>query len=414
MTILIQQATLVAPSSSFHLQVCDVLLDDGTISRIDHHVESANHDIIPAQGYFLSLGWFDLFCQSGEPGQESTETLETLAHAAWAGGFTEVALTPNLYPVTDKESQVKAIQQRAQEGHVCFHPIGAVTRQTEGKELAEMYELDRAGAPAFSDGWKSIQSGGLLLKALQYLIPTGKTLIQLPDDQGILPHGLMHEGLVSTQLGLPGRPTLAEFTQIDRDIEIARYTGGKIHFTGISCIESIERIRAAKATGVHVTCSVTPAHLFWTDEDLRQYSGQLKTNPPLRTTQHRDALRAALLDGTIDAITTHHHPRLDDHKSCEFEYAKPGMLALETAFSLCCTALGAEHTPRILEALSSEPRRVLGVELPSLQVGSRANLTLVDPHARVTYSASTRKSRAFNSPAYGLPLQGRVIATFQG
>lgn len=412
MTILIQQATLVAPHSSFHLQPCDVLLEDGKISRIERSIDPASHHVMPAQGMFLSVGFADLFCQSGEPGQESTETLESLSEAAFAGGFTELALTPNLHPVTEKASQVQAIRQRAR--RVDFHPIGAVTRHTEGKELAEMYELDQAGSPAFSDGWKSIQSGGLLLKALQYLLPTGKTLIQLPDDQSILPNGLMHEGLVSTQLGLPGRPTLAEYAQVERDLEIARYTGGKIHFTGISCVESVERIRDAKSAGIQVTCSVTPAHLFWTDEDLRQYSGQLKLNPPLRTAKHRDALRAALLDGTIDAIATHHHPRLDDHKSCEFEYAKPGMLALETAFSLCCTALGAEHTPRILEALSIQPRQILGITFPSIEVGAKANLTLVDPQASITYQAATRKSRAFNSPAYGLPLRGSVVATFRG
>lgn len=412
MTILIQQATLVAPHSPFHLQPCDVLLEHGRISRVDHSIDAESYECLPAQGKYLSLGFLDLFCQSGEPGQESTETLETLSDAASAGGFTELALTPNLLPVTDKESQVQAIRQRGRQ--VLFHPLGAVTRHIEGKELAEMYELNQAGSPAFTDGWKSIQSGGLLLKALQYLLPTGKTLIQLPDDQSILPNGLMHEGLVSTQLGLPGRPTLAEYVQLERDLEIARYTGGNIHFTGISCAESVERIRAAKAAGVQVTCSVTPAHLFWTDEDLRQYSGQLKLNPPLRTAEHRDALRAAVLDGTIDAIATHHYPRLDDHKSCEFEYAKPGMLALETAFSLCCTALGAENTPRILDALSIQPRRVLGLELPPIETGAAANLTLVDPHESMVYHLATRKSRSFNSPAYGLPLQGRVVATFRG
>lgn len=412
MTILIQQATLVAPHSPFHLQPCDVLLEHGRISRVDHSIDAESYECLPAQGKYLSLGFLDLFCQSGEPGQESTETLETLSDAASAGGFTELTLTPNLLPVTDKESQVQAIRQRGRQ--VLFHPLGAVTRHLEGKELAEMYELNQAGSPAFTDGWKSIQSGGLLLKALQYLLPTGKTLIQLPDDQSILPNGLMHEGLVSTQLGLPGRPTLAEYVQLERDLEIARYTGGNIHFTGISCAESVERIRAAKAAGVRVTCSVTPAHLFWTDEDLRQYSGQLKLNPPLRTAEHRDALRAALLDGTIDAIATHHYPRLDDHKSCEFEYAKPGMLALETAFSLCCTALGAENTPRILDALSIQPRRVLGLELPPIETGAAANLTLVDPHESMVYHLATRKSRSFNSPAYGLPLQGRVVATFRG
>lgn len=412
MTILLKQAHVFAPSSPYHGQVHDVLLEQGKITAIAPNLSVSADQMVTSDELWVSAGWMDLFCQSGEPGFESTETLNTLSKAALAGGFTEVLLTPNLLPVTDKEQQIRALQNQTMHLPVRFYPMGAVTRQIEGKELAEMYEMEEAGSPAFTDGWRSIQSAGLLVKALQYLLPTQKTIIQIPDDQTILPHGQMHEGTVSTQLGLPGRPLLAEYLRVMRDIELVRYTGGKIHFTGITCLESLEQIRAAKAQGLPITCSVSPAHLFWSDEDLRTYNSHLKLNPPLRPVAHRDALREALLDGTVDAIASHHHPHLDDHKSCEFEYAKPGMIALESAFSLSLTAVGRAGLPAILQAFTSGPRAVLGFANPPFEVGAPANLTWFDPTQSITYQPANRQSRSQNSPAFELPLQGKVLGAF--
>jgi dihydroorotase len=277
-----------------------------------------------------------------------------------------------------------------------------------------MYDMRNSGAIAFSDGTTPVQSAGLLLKGLQYIKAFNGVIIQLPDDRTVGANGLINEGIVSTRLGLPGKPMMAEELMVARDIELTRYTGSRIHFTGISSPRSLEYIRAAKAEGLSVSCSVTPHHLFFTDADLLDYDTNLKVYPPLRDAQAVDALRTAVLEGLIDAIASHHFPQEFDGKTVEFEYARPGMSSLETVYPVLRTRLQELTPERTVDLLSNGPRRLFGLEQISLKEGLEASLTFFDPAGKTLLQTGDTKSRSKNNPFIGRTLEGRVIGTLTG
>ena len=300
--------------------------------------------------------------------------------------------------------------QKAKQSPVNIHPLGAVTKQTEGKELAEMYDMRAAGAAAFTDGLHPVQSAGLLLKALQYVKAFNGTIIQIPDDKTIGTYGLMNEGIISTRLGLPGKPVLAEEIQVARDIKLARYAESKLHFTGVTSPKSIEYINRSKESGFAISCSVTPAHLYFTDEDMQSYDTNLKLYPPLRTAVERDALRQAVLNGSVDCIATHHEPHEYDSKICEFEYAKPGMIGLESCYGVMGAVFGnALSAARWVELVSINPRKVLDIEMPSIKEGAMANVTLFNPEATYVFETGAIRSKSKNSAFIGKELKGKVI-----
>lgn len=412
MKVLIKNTTLLSPSSPFHGKNQDIFIDNGIISKIGNDVQIDADKIIEIKNLCISIGWVDCFANFCDPGQEFKETLTTGANAAAAGGFTEIMLIPNTQPIVYNKSQVEYLIQKSKSLPVKIHPIGAVTKNAEGKELSEMYDMFNTGAIAFSDGTKPVQSSGILQKALEYLLSIDATIIQLPDDNTIGSHGLMNEGETSTRLGLQGKPSLSEELMIARDIELVRYTNSKIHFTGISTKKSLELISNAKKEGLHVTCSVTPYHLYFCDEDLSDYDTNLKVNPPLRTKSDREALREGIKNGVIDFIASHHQPQDWDHKVCEFEYAKNGMEGLESVFGTA--GICGISTDTFIKMQTENIRRIFNLQVPVVAEGENANITLFIPDEEYFLDKKDIFSRCINNAFIGKKLKGKAIGIING
>lgn len=408
MTILIKGVRITDPNSPHNGTIKDIFIDNGIISQIAGSVKVKADKIIDEKDCNVSPGWMDLFANFCDPGKEYKETIESGAAAAAAGGFTEVLVIPNTSPAITAKSQVEYVVQKSKSLPVTIHPIGAVTKNIEGKDLAEMYDMHNSGAKAFSDGISCIQSAGLLIKALQYVKTVNSTVIQLPDDKSIGANGLMNEGIVSTRMGLPGKPAIAEEIIIARDIKLARYAESKLHFTGVTTKKSLEYVKRAKDSGIAVSCSITPYHLFFCDEDLTGYDTNLKVNPPLRNKEEMMALREALKSGVIDCIATHHQPQHWDDKTCEFEYAQYGMIGLETAFAVTNT-LNLIPIEKWVEMMSINTRKIIGLPVPVINEGEKANLTLFNSNMELEYTKEMIQSKSKNSPFIGKKLKGKVI-----
>ncbi|MEO5685385.1 MAG: dihydroorotase [Chitinophagaceae bacterium] len=414
MKFLLKQVYITDPHSPQHRSRKDILIIDGVISTIADHINDPADRVVAIDGLSISPGWADVFANFCDPGYEYKETQQTGAAAAASGGFTSVFVVPNTKPVIDSKTQVEYIVQQSKSLPVQVIPLGAITRGAEGKELAEMYDMNKSGAIAFSDGLNPLQPAGILLKALQYIKSFNGVIIQIPDDKTIAPHGLINEGLVSTRLGLPGKPMMAEELMVARDIKLARYADSKLHFTGVSSPKSLEYIKRAKDSGIKVTCSVTPYHLAFCDDDLYTYDTNLKVNPPLRTRQDMLALRAAVADGTVDCIATHHMPQDWDNKTCEFEYAKNGMIGLQTCYSVLKTTMPEVSEERWIELLSINPRTIFGLQLPVIEEKAVANCTLFLPEKTYQFTKDLIKSRSHNSPFIDATFTGKVAGIING
>ena len=406
MNLLLRQVKIIDPSSPFHQQQADIFIDGGIIKSIGKELKTTAEKIIESNGLMVSPGWVDIFSHFPDPGFEFKENLQTGAQAAASGGYTDVLLTPNTAPVVHNKSAVEYIVQRSKTFPTSLHPIGSVTKNSEGKELAEMYDMHDSGAVAFGDGNCSIQASGIMLKALQYLKAIDKVLIQLPDDRSISATGLMNEGIISTQLGLPGKPAIAEELMIARDIELAKYTGSKIHFTGISTAKAVELIQRAKEEGIMVSCSVTPYHLFFCDEDLITYDTNLKLNPPLRTAADREELRKAVVDGIVDCIASHHFPHEKDSKIVEFEYAKYGMIGLQTCFAIVRTILPGLSFEKLVALFSTNPRTIFSLPSGTIKENETACLTLFTDEEWMLRNEDIR-SKSSNTPFIDKRLKGK-------
>jgi dihydroorotase len=409
MKVLIKKAYIADTTSPYHASTKDILINNGIIDSIADSITETADTTIQEPGLSISSGWVDSFAHFCDPGYEYKETLQTGTAAAATGGFTRVMVLPNTRPVVDTKATVEYIVQQSKSLPVQVVPIGAITKNTEGRELAEMYDMQNSGAGAFCDGNNPVQSAGILLKALQYVKSFNGTIIQVPDDKSIAPHGLINEGIVSTRLGLPGKPMMAEELMVARDIKLARYTQSRLHFTGVSSPKSLEYIKRAKEGGIQITCSVTPYHLAFCDEDLMNYDTNLKVNLPLRTRTAMMALRDAVADGTIDCIATHHMPQDWDSKTCEFEYAKFGMIGLETCYSVLKKVLPQVPEERWVALLSTQPRKIFGIEQPLIAANTPAELTLFQPGKACEYNRETIRSKSYNSPFLGQSFTGKVV-----
>jgi dihydroorotase len=407
MKLLLKQVKIISPSSPFHGKVTDILVENGIIVKIIPGISIADAELVEHPNLHVSIGWMDIFANFADPGYEHRENLIFGAAAAAAGGFTDVMVIPNTSPVVSSKTQVEYILQKAIALPVRIYPIATITKNAEGKELAEMYDMSQSGAVAFSDGINSIQSPGILLKALQYILSMETSVIQVPNDRSIGAQGLMNEGVSSTRLGLPGIPAIAEELMIARDIELLRYTNSRLHLTGVSTKKGLDLVQAAREEGLQISASVTPYHGWFCDEDLSGYDTNLKTDPPLRSSADKLAVRDAIKNGTVDCYASHHFPQHPDDKECEFEYAKKGMIGLETMF-------GAINSfEPVLEDLITKltlvPRRLFQIELPQIAEGEVACLTLFDPDARFTFTEQMICSKSRNSAFIGKELRGKVI-----
>lgn len=405
MNILIKSCTIIDPSSPFNGKVTDVLIVDGAIQKTGAIID-AEAETIDASGKYLSPGFFDLNVNLGELGLETKEDFETGSQAAMAGGFTGLALMPNTKPSVDAKSQIEYLINRAKRNLVDIYPIGAISQKREGEHLAEMFDMYQSGAIAFSDGDSPVQNAGLMERALLYARGFNALVMAYAEDKALARNAKINEGAVSTLLGMKGIPNLAEELMVNRDIYLAEYTESKLHFSTISTAHSVDLIRKAKLNGLPITCDVAAHHLVLTDDALTDFDSNYKVKPPLRIQKDREALIAGLKDNTIDAIVSQHTPQEIELKEVEFETAAYGMLGLQTAFSLVLKA-GLTVT-EIVDKMAINPRKILGLPVPSIGESQTANLILFDMDTEWEYNLQNNFSKSTNSPFLGKILKGKV------
>jgi dihydroorotase len=424
MTLLLKGARLIDPASGVD-GVRDILIEGDRIARVDASIPPAAVPgaIVVDLGSSLVVcpGFIDMHVHLREPGYEHKETVATGSASAVAGGFTAVACMPNTNPVNDSASVTRFIlKQAAEAGLARVYPIGAVSKASEGKELAEMADMREAGCVAFSDDGRPVGTALLMRRALEYAGMLGLPVIDHCEDGTLAGEGVAHEGFHASQLGLRGIPGAAEDVMVERNIVLAAMTGGHAHIAHLSTSGALRAVRAAKERHVGVTCEVTPHHFTLTDAQLMAplaYDTNLKMNPPLRHASDRDALLAGLKDGSVDAIATDHAPHHADDKRVEFDRASFGIVGLETAVSLSLDRLvhaGVISLGRLVELLSANPARILGVPGGRLAVGDAADITVLAPDLDVTVSAASFRSKSRNTPFDGWRLRGGVAATIVG
>lgn len=406
--LLIQSATILDPHSRLNGKVSDVLVIDGKIAETGKKISLADKHtkVINAKGQYLSPGFFDLNVNFGDPGLETKEDISTGSAAAAAGGFTGIALMPNTRPPVHSKAEVSYLVNKAKNNLVDIYPFGCISYNCEGKELAELYDMKQSGAIAFTDGRKPVSDAGLMSRALLYTRSFGGLIVSYAEDQDIAAKAKMNEGVMSTFLGMKGNPSLAEELMVSRDLYLAEYNDSPIHFSTLSTEKSVNLIRKAKKSGLKVSCDVAAHALVLTEDALEGFDSNYKVKPPLRTKADQKALIAGLKDGTIDAIVSQHTPHEVEFKNVEFEIAAFGIIGLQTAFSL---ALKAGLSPElIVEKMAVNPRKILGLPVPSFEKGNSANFILYDPSAEWKFDETTNLSKSANSPFLGERLSGKI------
>ncbi len=412
MTTLLKQVKIADNQSPFNGKIKDILIENGKIISITDNYSNTVDQTIQVDGLTVTPGFVDPFVHFCDPGLEHRENLQSGAEAAQQGGFTTVFTLPNTLPVVDTKSQVTYIKQHNESLPVNVLPMGALSKKVEGKDLSEMIDMHSNGAVAFSDGLYPVQSTLLFLKALQYVKAFDGVVIQMPIDKSLGSLGLMNEGILSTKLGLPGIPAIAEELIISRDIELLRYTQSKLHITGVSTAKGIAMIAAAKKEGLQLTCSVTPYHLFFNEEGLNDYNTLLKVFPPLRTKLDQAALLKAVEDGLVDCISSHHIPQDWDGKTIEFENAKAGIASIETTFAAVQHVLPNIASEKLAALFSTNARSIFNLPSASIQEGAEAELTLFTKSKTTCLNVKESKSKSANSPFWDITLNGKIIATY--
>jgi dihydroorotase len=418
-TLLIRGGRVIDPAQDID-RIADLRIVDGRIAGIGPGETGAGRadETIDAAGMIVTPGLIDMHVHLREPGREEDETIASGTRAALAGGFTSVACIPNTEPPIDTQAAVEFIHQKAARADTCnVFVVACVSRNREGKELAEIGQLVEAGAVAFSDDGAPVADAELMRRALEYCSMFGKPILAHEEVLELSRGGVMNEGLVSLLLGLGGMPAAAEEVMIGRDTALAESTGGRLHVMHVSTAGGVALVRAAKARGVRVTAEACPHHFTLTDESLRTFDANCKMSPPLRTAADVEAIIAGIADGTIDCIATDHAPHAREKKMLELDRAPFGILGLETAIGLSVTRLivpGRLAWPRLVEAMSTLPARILGLDRGTLRTGSPADVTIIDPDLDWKVDVKSFRSKSINSPFDGWTLRGRAVATIVG
>lgn len=407
-SLLITSVKVILPGNEYHQQTVDVFIEKGKIAQIGNTIKVADKNVetIDGTGKILSPGFFDLHANFGEPGLETKEDIRTGTAAAAAGGFTAVAVMPNTEPAIQSRSEVALVVNAAKGNIVDVHPIGAISKKREGKEMAELYDMKQNGAVAFSDGNKSVQQAGLMSRALLYAKGFEGLIFSHAEDESMAGGNKMNEGTMSTYLGMKGIPNLAESLMVSRDLYLAEYTEAPIHFASISTPEAVDLIKKAKAKGLRVTCDVAAHQLVFTDEDIVGFDSNYKVSPPLRTKADAKALIKGIKDGVIDAVVSQHTPQEIEYKNVEFHIAKNGIIGLQTVLPLLVRA--GLNEEQIVNSLAVRPRQILGLAIPQIKEGTTANLVLFDLAKSWNFDEKTNRSKSKNSPLFGQTLKGAV------
>ncbi len=410
MKVQLNNAFVFDPNSTFFGKTVTILIENGTISKIgsgDFGVKK-----IDLQGAYLTPGFVDMFANFNDPGHEHKEDIRSGTNSAVAGGFTDVCLIPNTHPAVTTKGDVEYILRKS--GSVSLWPMAGLSEDLKGENMSEILDLANSGAIAFTDGLLPLWNSELLLKALQYLKKDDGLIVSRPKDKGLSRFAQMHEGQMSTSLGLAGEPSLSEEVSIIRDLEILKYAGGRIHFSQISAARSVEIIKKAKKDGLHVTCDVNVHHLYFTDDAVETFDTNYKIEPPLRTEKDRKALIRGILDGVIDAIVSGHQPQDTESKDLEFDLAEYGMIGLQSVLSVLCMISDQLPLETSIKKITHDPRVILKLQPVTIEEGSQAKLTWFDPKRIWRFDHNSNESKSINCPFYNQELTGKVLGTLNG
>jgi dihydroorotase len=416
---LLKNIQVYDPGSPFSGQTGDIGIKEGNIVDFGDAIDESGYaKIIDFSGCIITPAFVDVRCNSSEPGYEHRETIRSLNHAAFAGGYSHVALLPNCNPPRQTRSDIEFLIHQVKDKPVNFLPIGAITQDLKSDELAEMYDMKKHGAIAFSNANNPVENIGTMSRALQYTRSFDGLIYSFCHEPELARGAYVAEGTVAVSLGLKGIPQMAEYLQVQRDIELADYHQANIHISKISTERSVELIRQAKVQGIKVTCDVAVMNLVLTDETIMDFDSNLKLTPPLRQANDVKALWEGLQDGTIDAICSDHHPQEIEHKTVEFEYASYGAITIQIAFSLAIEGRnrfypGLEDSV-LISKFNEGGARILGLELQAIKKDSPAGFTVINPHKQTILNSRNNHSLSHNSYYLDKPLPYFIEATFIG